>query len=154
MVVVFCGGRGGDADLAAQLPLQALDLALPTWEARGVRPKIHLSSQDPSKRPGGHSYSIEPEDWEAVVEALDGRETDVMVEAKGKELAALGYRVVIVPSDLQRAAIHAMRRAAREMRERGNTSAISNQLTTFDDREALIREPLWDERERRFGADN
>ena len=69
---------------------EALDLALPTWEARGVRPKIHLSSQDRSKRPGGHSYSIEPEDWEAVAEALDGRGTDVMVEAKGKELAALG----------------------------------------------------------------
>jgi len=28
VVVVFCGGRGGDADLAAQFPLQALDLAL------------------------------------------------------------------------------------------------------------------------------
>ena len=69
---------------------EALDLALPTWEARDVRPKIHLSSQDPSKRPGGHSYSVEPEDWQAVVEALNGRGTDVMVEAKGKELAALG----------------------------------------------------------------
>ena len=69
---------------------EAFDLALPTWEVRGVRPKIHLSSQDPKKRPGAHAYSVEPEDWEAVVEALDGRETDVMVEAKGKELAALG----------------------------------------------------------------
>ena len=69
---------------------EALDLALPTWETRGVRPKIHLSSQDPSKRPGAHAYSVEPEDWEAVLEALGGRETDVMVEAKGKELAALG----------------------------------------------------------------
>ena len=69
---------------------EALDLALPTWEPRGVRPKIHLSSQDPKKRPGAHAYSIEPGDWEAVVGALGGRETDVMVEAKGKELAALG----------------------------------------------------------------
>ncbi|QIN83241.1 UV DNA damage repair endonuclease UvsE [Rubrobacter tropicus] len=69
---------------------EALDLALPTWEARGSRPKIHLSSQDPKKRPGAHAYSIEPDDWETVVGALDGRETDVMVEAKGKELAALG----------------------------------------------------------------
>ena len=69
---------------------EALDLALPTWEARGVRPKIHLSSQDPSKRPGAHAYTVESGDWEAVVEALDGRQTDVMVEAKGKEIAALG----------------------------------------------------------------
>ncbi|CAN5186876.1 hypothetical protein BH24ACT19_BH24ACT19_22240 [soil metagenome] len=27
------------------------------------------------------------EDWEALVEALGGREADVMVEAKGKEFA-------------------------------------------------------------------
>ena len=68
---------------------EALDLALPTWEARGVRPKIHLSSQDPKKRPGAHAYSIEPADLETVTGALRGRVTDVMVEAKGKDLAAL-----------------------------------------------------------------
>jgi UV DNA damage endonuclease len=66
---------------------EALDLALPTWEARGTRPKVHLSSQDPTKRPGAHAHSIEAEDWAAFLDALGGRETDVMVEAKGKELA-------------------------------------------------------------------
>jgi UV DNA damage endonuclease len=66
---------------------EALDLALPTWEARGARPKVHLSSQDPTKRPGAHAHSIEAEDWAAFLDALGGRETDVMVEAKGKELA-------------------------------------------------------------------
>ena len=66
---------------------EALDLALPTWEARGVRPKVHLSSQDPTKRPGAHAHAIEAEDWAAFLDALAGRETDVMVEAKGKELA-------------------------------------------------------------------
>ncbi|CAA9535645.1 MAG: UV damage repair endonuclease [uncultured Rubrobacteraceae bacterium] len=66
---------------------EALDLALPTWEGRGVRPKVHLSSQDPTKRPGAHAHSIEKEDWAAFLDALGGRETDVMVEAKGKELA-------------------------------------------------------------------
>lgn len=69
---------------------EALGLALPTWEKRGVRPKIHLSSQDPKKRPGAHAYFVDPNDWEGVVEALAGKDTDVMVEAKGKELAALG----------------------------------------------------------------
>lgn len=68
---------------------EALDLTLPTWEARAIRPKIHLSSQDPKKRPGAHAYYVEPGDWELVIEALDGRKTDVMVEAKGKELSAL-----------------------------------------------------------------
>ena len=75
---------------------EALDLALPTWEARGVRPKVHLSSQDPAKRPGAHAYGIDAVDHDAFLEALDGRETDVMVEAKGKELAlpSVGLPVV------------------------------------------------------------
>lgn len=75
---------------------EALDLALPTWETRAERPKVHLSSQDPTKRPGAHAHSIEPGDWAAFLDALGGRETDVMVEAKGKELAlrALGAAVV------------------------------------------------------------
>jgi UV DNA damage endonuclease len=75
---------------------EALDLALPTWEARGVRPKVHLSSQDPTKRPGAHAHSIEAEDWAAFLDALGGRETDVMVEAKGKELALQALRAAVV----------------------------------------------------------
>ena len=74
---------------------QALNLALPTWETRGVRPKLHLSSQDPEKRPGAHAYSVDSVDWHALLSALDGRETDVMVEAKGKEhaLAPMGVEI-------------------------------------------------------------
>jgi UV DNA damage endonuclease len=74
---------------------EALDLSLPTWKPRGVRPKLHLSSQDPAKRPGAHAYSVDARDWKTLVEALGGRETDVMVEAKGKEyaLAPLGVDI-------------------------------------------------------------
>jgi UV DNA damage endonuclease len=74
---------------------EALNLALPTWEARGVRPKLHLSSQDPEKRPGAHAYCVDPADWRTLLSALDDRETDVMVEAKGKEhaLAPMGVGV-------------------------------------------------------------
>jgi UV DNA damage endonuclease len=75
---------------------EALDLALPSWEARGVRPKVHLSSQDPTKRPGAHAHSIETGDWAAFLDALDGRETDVMVEAKGKELAISALRSAVI----------------------------------------------------------
>ena len=66
---------------------EALDRSLATWKVREGRPKLHLSSQDPEKQPGAHAYSVEVEDWEALVEALGGREADVMVEAKGKERA-------------------------------------------------------------------
>ncbi len=74
---------------------EALDLSLPTWRPRGVRPKLHLSSQDPAKRPGAHAYSVDARDWKTLVEALGGREADVMVEAKGKEyaLAPLGVDI-------------------------------------------------------------
>ena len=79
-------------ELTAQ---EALDLSLPTWEQRSVRPKLHLSSQDLMKRAGAHAYSLNAGDWRALVEALDGREADVMVEAKGKELALapLGLKI-------------------------------------------------------------
>ena len=66
---------------------EALDLALPTW--RALRPKVHLSSQDPEKQAGAHAFGILPADWDALHDAIAGREVDVMVEAKGKEKAVL-----------------------------------------------------------------
>lgn len=74
---------------------EALDLSLPTWKTREARPKLHLSSQDPEKQPGAHAYLVEKRDWRALLDALDEREADVMVEAKGKELAlgALGVGI-------------------------------------------------------------
>jgi UV DNA damage endonuclease len=72
---------------------EALDLSLPTWETRGVRPKLHLSSQDPVKQAGAHAYSVDSRDWQAFLDALDGREADVMVETKGKALAPLGFEI-------------------------------------------------------------
>ena len=74
---------------------EALDLSLPTWEPRGIRPKLHLSSQDPVKQAGAHAYLVDARDWCSLRFALDGREADVMVEAKGKEraLAPLGVEI-------------------------------------------------------------
>ena len=74
---------------------RALDVALPTWEPRGARPKLHLSSQDQDKRPGAHAYSVDCRDRQALLAALDGRDGDVMVEAKGKERALASLSVEI-----------------------------------------------------------
>jgi UV DNA damage endonuclease len=74
---------------------EALDLSLPTWKGRGVRPKVHLSSQDPEKQAGAHAYSVDLGDWYALLAALDGREADIMVEAKGKEQALVPLGVGI-----------------------------------------------------------
>jgi UV DNA damage endonuclease len=74
---------------------RALDLSLPTWKVRTARPKVHLSSQDSHKQAGAHAYSVDLGDWYALLDALGGREADVMVEAKGKEeaLVPLGVRI-------------------------------------------------------------
>ena len=75
---------------------EALNLSLPTWAPRGVRPKLHLSSQDHAKQAGAHAYSVESRDWQALLGVIGGREADVMVEAKGKEqaLAPMGVEIV------------------------------------------------------------
>jgi UV DNA damage endonuclease len=74
---------------------EALDLGLPSWRTRGSAPKLHISTQDPDKKPGAHAWAIHSGDWAGLVEALDGRDVDVMAEAKGKELglAAAGVRI-------------------------------------------------------------
>jgi UV DNA damage endonuclease len=74
---------------------EALDLSLPTWADQRGHPKLHLSSQDPEKQPGAHAYSVYAKDWKELVEALGGRDADVMIEAKGKEhaLVPLGIKL-------------------------------------------------------------
>lgn len=54
-----------------------------------MRPKVHISSQNPEKQSGAHAYSIDLAGWNALLRALDSREADVMVEAKGKEYALI-----------------------------------------------------------------
>lgn len=65
----------------------ALDLGLPTWEARDAPPKLHVSTQDPEKRPGAHAWAIDSGDWSRLTRDLGNRSADVMAEAKGKERA-------------------------------------------------------------------
>ncbi|WP_038057124.1 UV DNA damage repair endonuclease UvsE [Thermus amyloliquefaciens] len=60
---------------------EALGLAFPTWRGK---PKVHLASQDPSRRPGAHAFAVAEADWEGLLGALPAP-ADVMVEAKGKE---------------------------------------------------------------------
>ncbi|MCS6829370.1 MAG: UV DNA damage repair endonuclease UvsE [Armatimonadota bacterium] len=66
---------------------EAVRLGLSTWN--GKRPKLHLSSQDESKRAGAHAGRIDLEDLYELLDALEDAEADIMVEAKEKELAVL-----------------------------------------------------------------
>ncbi len=65
-------------------------------------------------------------------------------------LAEVGYRLMIVPSDLQRAALRAMQRAAREIREHGHTEAMSSEMASFTDREEVIGHADIEALQRRF----
>jgi 2-methylisocitrate lyase-like PEP mutase family enzyme len=69
-----------------------------------------------------------------------------------RRLAELGYQLVIIPSDLQRAAIAAMRRALHCIAEDGSTAAMAGDMVTFKEREEVIGTADYQELDRRFGA--
>lgn len=53
-------------------------------------------------------------------------------------LQELGYNIVIIPSDLQRAAIKAMERTLQVIAKNGDSGTIADQLTTFNEREGIV----------------
>ncbi len=55
------------------------------------------------------------------------------------DLAAMGYRLAIIPSDLQRAAIHAMQATLAAIKQTGDSSALADRLTSFKEREAIVQ---------------
>jgi UV DNA damage endonuclease len=67
---------------------EALDLVAPTWKGHGPA-MLDYSSQDPEKRWGAHTASIDLEDFGEVLDVLWGRDVDVMLEIKDKEQSAL-----------------------------------------------------------------
>ncbi|MDR7523406.1 MAG: oxaloacetate decarboxylase [Armatimonadota bacterium] len=67
-------------------------------------------------------------------------------------LAAMGYRVMIVPGDLQRAAIRAMQDAADAIRRTGTAAGLGERLAGFDERDALVDLAFWQRLEERYAA--
>ena len=53
-------------------------------------------------------------------------------------LQKLGYKLVIIPSDLQRASIRAMEETLAVIKAEGNSAAIEGRLASFATREALV----------------
>ncbi len=67
-------------------------------------------------------------------------------------LAELGYRLVIVPGDMQRAAIRAMQRVLETIRADGDSGAIVDEMAPFQERERVVDTATWLELDRRFSA--
>lgn len=59
------------------------------------------------------------------------------------KLSQLGYQIVIIPSDLQRAAIHAMQKTLAVIHKDGDSKKIADELTTFNEREKIIGTDQW-----------
>ena len=83
-----------------------------------------------------------------LINMFEGGQTPLIPAA---ELAELGYRLVIVPSDLQRAAIHGMQLAAATLRRDGSSAAIGDRLASFEERDEIIGLAQWSELEKRYG---
>lgn len=54
------------------------------------------------------------------------------------ELKEMGYQLIIIPSDLQRASISAMQRVLEVIAEKGHSKELANSLVTFQGREEIV----------------
>ena len=68
------------------------------------------------------------------------------------ELEALGYKIVLVPNDTQRAAIAAMRRVLAAIRQDGHSGALVNEMVSFKDREVIVDTARYLEAGERFAS--
>jgi 2-methylisocitrate lyase-like PEP mutase family enzyme len=67
-----------------------------------------------------------------------------------ERLQAMGYRIAIYPSETQRAAIHAMRKALATLKRDGTTESIDESLTTFKERDRVVGLDDWQKIEKEF----
>jgi 2-methylisocitrate lyase-like PEP mutase family enzyme len=93
---------------------------------------------------------------ETIARALPGPKLINMFEG-GKtpltpldRLTELGYKIVIIPSDVQRAAIRAMQDVLGVMRRDGNSRAVADRMATFEEREATVGTPEYLQLDRRY----
>jgi 2-methylisocitrate lyase-like PEP mutase family enzyme len=85
-----------------------------------------------------------------VVNMFHGGKTPLVAP---EVLESLGYRVMLVPSDLQRAAIFAIREAAEMLKLHSSTRPMADRIVTFQEREAILREADFVAMEERYLSD-
>jgi 2-methylisocitrate lyase-like PEP mutase family enzyme len=84
-----------------------------------------------------------------LVNVFKGGKTPML---PAERLERMGYRIAIYPSETQRAAIYAMRRALRTLKSEGTTETIDETLTTFKDRDKIVGLDEWQSFEKRYMA--
>jgi 2-methylisocitrate lyase-like PEP mutase family enzyme len=83
----------------------------------------------------------------ALVNVFEGGKTPML---RASELAAMGFRLGIYPSQTQRAAIRAAQQVLRVLKEDGDTRRIEAQLATFEEREEAVGTARWLGLERKY----
>lgn len=82
-----------------------------------------------------------------LVNMFQGGKTPLLPVAR---LAELGFAIVIIPSDLQRAAIRAMQRTLAAIARDGSSAGILADLAAFDEREEIVDTPGFLARGKRY----
>ncbi|HEX5454453.1 MAG TPA: oxaloacetate decarboxylase [Stellaceae bacterium] len=83
----------------------------------------------------------------ALANVFEGGKTPMLAAS---ELAAMGFRLGIYPSQTQRAAIRAAQRVLTALREDGETSRVEADLATFQEREEAVGTARWRALEERY----
>ena len=84
-----------------------------------------------------------------LINMFHGGKTPLLPAAR---LQQLGYHVVIIPSDTQRAAIRAMQRVLAVIARDGSAAAVIEDLASFAEREAVVDTAGYLARDKRYGA--
>ena len=82
-----------------------------------------------------------------LINMFHGGKTPLMPTAR---LGELGYALIIIPSDTQRAAIGAMERTLEAIRRDGHSGALDGEMVSFREREAIIGTDDWLERDKTY----
>lgn len=82
-----------------------------------------------------------------LINMFSGGKTPLMNAA---ELERLGFKIMIAPSDLQRAAVRAMQETAEELRKSGSTDGLTDRMVTFTERDEIVGLPHYRELESRY----
>ena len=84
-----------------------------------------------------------------LINMFEGGKTPLLPASR---LEALGYHVVIIPSDTQRAAIKAMQRVLAVLARDGSSAAMRSDMVSFKEREALIGTAAYLERDKTYAS--
>ncbi len=86
----------------------------------------------------------------ALVNVFEGGKTPMLAAS---ELAAMGFRLGIYPSQTHRAAIRAAQRVLAALKEDGHTTRVEGDLATFQEREDAVGTARWRELEEKYMRD-